>query len=69
MTALTAEVAEPAPPPPPDGSASKRRGVELTLLAGAVLISVLGHHYVALATTGHTPGPPATTPPASPAPP
>ncbi|WP_327361655.1 FtsW/RodA/SpoVE family cell cycle protein [Streptomyces sp. NBC_01296] len=57
MTALTAEVAEPAPPPPPDGSASKRRGVELTLLAGAVLISVLGHHYVGLATTGHIPRP------------
>ncbi|WP_405921850.1 FtsW/RodA/SpoVE family cell cycle protein [Streptomyces sp. NBC_00122] len=57
MTALTAEVAEPAPPPPPDARAPKRRGVELTLLAGAVLISVLGHLYVGLATTGHIPRP------------
>ncbi|OKK20611.1 cell division protein FtsW [Streptomyces sp. CB00455] len=55
MSALTAKVAEPAPPPPPDGRAPKRRGVELTLLAGAVLISVLGHLYVGLATTGHLP--------------
>ncbi|GHE31669.1 FtsW/RodA/SpoVE family cell cycle protein [Streptomyces vinaceus] len=57
MTALTAEVAEPAPPPPPDGSAPTRRGVELMLLAGAVLICVLGHLYVGLATTGRTPEP------------
>ncbi|MFE9636194.1 FtsW/RodA/SpoVE family cell cycle protein [Streptomyces sp. NPDC006463] len=57
MTALTAEVAEPAPPPPPDARAPGRRGVELTLLAGAVLISVLGHLYVGLATTGHIPRP------------
>lgn len=57
MTALTAKVTEPAPPPPPGADAPKRRGVELTLLAGAVLISVLGHLYVGLATTGHLPGP------------
>ncbi|MEU9300720.1 FtsW/RodA/SpoVE family cell cycle protein [Streptomyces sp. NPDC048269] len=57
MTALTAEVAEPSPPPPPDARAPKRRGVELTLLAGAVLISVLGHLYVGLATTSHIPRP------------
>ncbi|GGZ57579.1 FtsW/RodA/SpoVE family cell cycle protein [Streptomyces subrutilus] len=54
MTALTAQVAEPAPPPP-DAHAPRRRGVELTLLAGAVLISVLGHLYVGLATTGRIP--------------
>ncbi|MFB6614483.1 FtsW/RodA/SpoVE family cell cycle protein [Streptomyces sp. NPDC085524] len=57
MTALTAQVAEPAPPPPPDARAPKRRGVELALLAGAVLISVLGHLYVGLATTGRIPAP------------
>lgn len=57
MTALTAQVAEPAPPPPPDARAPKRRGVELTLLAGAVLISVLGHLYVGLTTTGRVPRP------------
>ncbi|MFE2329201.1 FtsW/RodA/SpoVE family cell cycle protein [Streptomyces sp. NPDC059385] len=57
MTALTAQVAEPAPPPPPDSHAPKRRGVELALLAGAVLISVLGYLYVGLATTGRIPGP------------
>ncbi|MFC9299117.1 FtsW/RodA/SpoVE family cell cycle protein [Streptomyces sp. NPDC057011] len=55
MSALTAKVAEPAPPPPPDARAPKRRGVELALLAGAVLISVLGHLYVGLATTGRVP--------------
>lgn len=54
MTALTAKVTEPAPPPP-DAGAPKRRGVELTLLAGAVLVSVIGHLYVGLATTGHVP--------------
>ncbi|MER5727145.1 FtsW/RodA/SpoVE family cell cycle protein [Streptomyces sp. NPDC002138] len=53
MTALTAQVAEPAPPP--GVPHAKRRGVELTLLAGAVLISVLGHLYVGLATIGHLP--------------
>ncbi|MEU8460141.1 FtsW/RodA/SpoVE family cell cycle protein [Streptomyces sp. NPDC029003] len=57
MTALTAKVTEPAPPPPPDVRAAKRRGIELTLLAGAVLISVLGHLYVGLADSGHTPRP------------
>ncbi|MFE2168727.1 FtsW/RodA/SpoVE family cell cycle protein [Streptomyces sp. NPDC059447] len=57
MTALTAQVAEPAPPPPPDSHAPKRRGVELALLAGAVLISVLGYLYVGLATTGRIPAP------------
>lgn len=57
MTALTAKVTEPSPPPPPGADAPKRRGVELTLLVGAVLISVLGHLYVGLATTGHLPGP------------
>lgn len=57
MTALTAKVTEPAPPPPPDARAPKGRGVELTLLAGAVLISVLGHLYVGLADTGHFPRP------------
>ncbi|MFI5616301.1 FtsW/RodA/SpoVE family cell cycle protein [Streptomyces sp. NPDC051567] len=55
MTALTAKVAEPAPPPP-DGRVPHRRGVELALLTGAVLISVLGHLYAALATAGHLPG-------------
>ncbi|MFD3538721.1 FtsW/RodA/SpoVE family cell cycle protein [Streptomyces sp. NPDC058662] len=54
MTALTAKAAEPAPPPP--GPATRTgRGVELTLLAGAVLIAVLGYLYVGLATTGHLP--------------
>lgn len=57
MTALTAKVTEPAPPPPPDARAPKRRGVELSLLFGAVLISVLGHLYVGIATTGHIPAP------------
>ncbi|MGW7100482.1 FtsW/RodA/SpoVE family cell cycle protein [Streptomyces sp. NPDC054838] len=55
MTALTAKVTEPAPPPPPDARTPKGRGVELTLLTGAVLISVLGHLYVGLAATGHFP--------------
>lgn len=55
MTALTAQVAEPAPPPPPDAGAPGRRGVGLTLLIGAVLISVLGHLHVGLATTGRIP--------------
>ncbi|MFD9356838.1 FtsW/RodA/SpoVE family cell cycle protein [Streptomyces sp. NPDC060031] len=55
MTALTAKVADPAPPPPPDARAPRRRGVELSLLAGAVLIAVLGHLYVGLATTGRVP--------------
>ncbi|MFD3324092.1 FtsW/RodA/SpoVE family cell cycle protein [Streptomyces sp. NPDC058701] len=54
MTALTAKVAEPAPPPP-DARAPRRRGVELTLLTGAVLIAALGHVHVGLATTGHVP--------------
>ncbi|MDH6540374.1 FtsW/RodA/SpoVE family cell cycle protein [Streptomyces sp. SPB4] len=57
MTALTAKVTEPAPPPPPDARTPKGRGIELTLLAGAVLISVLGHLYVGLADTGHLPRP------------
>lgn len=57
MTALTAKVAEPSPPPPPQAGAPKRRGVELALLAGAVLISVLGHLHVGLATTGRIPDP------------
>ncbi|MEU6891588.1 FtsW/RodA/SpoVE family cell cycle protein [Streptomyces sp. NPDC046557] len=55
MTALTAKVAEPAPPPPPDARTPKGRGIELTLLVGAVLISVLGHLYVGLAATGRFP--------------
>lgn len=55
MSALTAKVAEPAPPPPPDARAPKRRGVELALLAGAVLISVIGHLCVGLATSGRFP--------------
>ncbi|WP_330332607.1 FtsW/RodA/SpoVE family cell cycle protein [Streptomyces sp. NBC_00536] len=53
MTALTAQVTEPAPPP--GAPHAKRRGVELTLLAGAVLISVLGYLCVGLATVGHLP--------------
>ncbi|MFJ7202376.1 FtsW/RodA/SpoVE family cell cycle protein [Streptomyces sp. NPDC098789] len=53
MTALTAQVTEPAPPP--GAPHARRRGVELTLLAGAVLISVLGHLYVGLASVGHLP--------------
>lgn len=57
MTALTAKVAEPAPPAPPDARAPRRRGVELTLLAGAVAISVLGYLHVGLAATGHIPRP------------
>ncbi len=56
MTALTAKVAEPTPPPPPDAGAPKRRGVELMLLTGAVLISVLGHLHVGAATAGRVPG-------------
>jgi cell division protein FtsW (lipid II flippase) len=54
MTALTPKVAEPALPPPAPGVPT-RWGVELTLLAGAVLISVLGHAYVGLAVSGHPP--------------
>ncbi|MFE2288238.1 FtsW/RodA/SpoVE family cell cycle protein [Streptomyces sp. NPDC059443] len=57
MTALTAKVAEPAPPSPPGAHAPKRRGVELSLLFGAVSIAVLGHLYVGLTTTGHIPRP------------
>ncbi|MDJ0379318.1 FtsW/RodA/SpoVE family cell cycle protein [Streptomyces sp. G-G2] len=53
MTALTAQVTEPAPPP--GAPHARRRGVELTLLLGAVLISVLGYLYVGLATVGHLP--------------
>ncbi|MCY0956717.1 FtsW/RodA/SpoVE family cell cycle protein [Streptomyces sp. H27-H5] len=55
MTALTAKVAEPAPPPPCGDRAAKRRGVELALLTGAVLISVLGHLHVGYASTGRLP--------------
>ncbi|MCJ1680756.1 FtsW/RodA/SpoVE family cell cycle protein [Streptomyces sp. APSN-46.1] len=60
MTALTAKAAEPAPPPPPPPDArapARRHGVELTLLAGAVLISVLGYLSVGIAATGHIPRP------------
>ncbi|KIF07339.1 cell division protein FtsW [Streptomyces sp. RSD-27] len=51
---------EPAPPPLPGVRIPKRRGIELMLLAGAVLISALGHAYVGLAggdpgTTAHHP--------------
>ncbi|MEV6685495.1 FtsW/RodA/SpoVE family cell cycle protein [Streptomyces sp. NPDC051130] len=55
MTALTAKVTEPSPPPPPDARTPAGRGVELTLLSGAVLISVLGHLYVGFAATGRFP--------------
>ncbi|MEU2395554.1 FtsW/RodA/SpoVE family cell cycle protein [Streptomyces sp. NPDC007369] len=56
MTALTAEVAGPFPHLPPGVRPPRRGGAELTLLAGAVLICVLGHLYVGLATTGRLPG-------------
>ncbi|WP_437084416.1 FtsW/RodA/SpoVE family cell cycle protein [Streptomyces sp. enrichment culture] len=55
MTALTAEVADPAPPPPPGARAPRGRGAELVLLAGAVAISVLGHLHVGFALTGAPP--------------
>ncbi|WUO46577.1 FtsW/RodA/SpoVE family cell cycle protein [Streptomyces goshikiensis] len=58
MSALTAKVAEPAPPPPTGAHAHRRRrSVELTLLAGAVLVCVLGYLYVAVADGGHLPRP------------
>ncbi|MFF4494524.1 FtsW/RodA/SpoVE family cell cycle protein [Streptomyces sp. NPDC001546] len=52
--ALTAQVTEPEPAPPSALGARvpTRRGIELTLLAGAVLISALGHAYVGLAARG-----------------
>ncbi|MET8292614.1 FtsW/RodA/SpoVE family cell cycle protein [Streptomyces sp. NPDC005180] len=52
--ALTAQVTEPEPAPPsaPGARVPTRRGIELTLLAGAVLISALGHAYVGLAARG-----------------
>ncbi|MFD7624643.1 FtsW/RodA/SpoVE family cell cycle protein [Streptomyces sp. NPDC059851] len=56
MTALTAEVAEPSPHLPPGVRPSRRGGAELALLAGAVLICVLGHLCVGLAATGRLPG-------------
>ncbi|WP_330173634.1 FtsW/RodA/SpoVE family cell cycle protein [Streptomyces sp. NBC_01498] len=43
MTATTGD------PPPPEARVAKRRGVELSLLVGAVLISVLGYAAVGLA--------------------
>ncbi|MEU3775983.1 FtsW/RodA/SpoVE family cell cycle protein [Streptomyces sp. NPDC032472] len=57
MTALTAEVAggDPSPQPPPGPCPPRRRGAELTLLAGAVLLCLLGRLHVGLATTGHVP--------------
>ncbi|MFJ3926842.1 FtsW/RodA/SpoVE family cell cycle protein [Streptomyces sp. NPDC090022] len=54
MTALTAKAADPAPRPG-DAPRARQRGVELTLLVGAVLIAVLGHLSVGLATVGHIP--------------
>ncbi|MEV7419064.1 FtsW/RodA/SpoVE family cell cycle protein [Streptomyces sp. NPDC089919] len=53
MTALTAKVAEEAPPPAPPHP--RRRGIELALLAGAVLIVLLGYTCVGLAVRGTAP--------------
>ncbi|MFJ7153477.1 FtsW/RodA/SpoVE family cell cycle protein [Streptomyces sp. NPDC101118] len=57
MTALTAKVAadNPPPPPPPGVRHPKRRGVELALLAGAVLIVWFGHASVGLTLRGTVP--------------
>ncbi|WP_030210227.1 FtsW/RodA/SpoVE family cell cycle protein [Streptomyces sp. NRRL S-87] len=53
MTALTAKVVDGAPPPVVRHV--QRSGVELALLVGAVLVVLLGHTCVALATRGHAP--------------
>lgn len=53
MTATTAATAD---APPPGLRPPKRRGVELLLLAGAVLISVYGYVEVGLARHGEVPG-------------
>ncbi|WP_219671162.1 FtsW/RodA/SpoVE family cell cycle protein [Streptomyces bambusae] len=50
---MTAKVADSAPSP--GASHPRRRGAELTLLAGAVLVSVLGHLYAGVATSGRIP--------------
>ncbi|MFI8102074.1 FtsW/RodA/SpoVE family cell cycle protein [Streptomyces sp. NPDC086023] len=57
MTALTAKVAadSPPPPPPPGVRHPKRRGAELALLAGAVLIVWFGHASVGLTLRGAVP--------------
>lgn len=52
MTAMTAKAADPASP---DAHRPRRRGTELALLAGAVVIVLLGHVYAGLATRGHLP--------------
>ncbi|WMX45068.1 FtsW/RodA/SpoVE family cell cycle protein [Streptomyces roseicoloratus] len=46
---------DPGDAPPPGGCVPKRRGVEFSLLVGAVLISVLGYAEVGLARSGAVP--------------
>ncbi|MEU3072032.1 FtsW/RodA/SpoVE family cell cycle protein [Streptomyces laurentii] len=56
MTAPRTEPADPPPPSPPPGArVPRRRGVEFSLLVGAVLISVLGYAEVGLARSGAVP--------------
>ncbi|WP_374203539.1 FtsW/RodA/SpoVE family cell cycle protein [Streptomyces antimicrobicus] len=51
---MTAKVVD-RPPPPGASRPPSPRAIELALLTGAVLVSVLGHLYAGLATTGHLP--------------